>query len=140
VNSELEQLHANRLRPGIVQEGLMKIVQINGRPVTSKWARILILFWDLRGLRLQTDLSLPCGNQWIWEFRMRAVQELFQVKGIIIRQNTAADHEHAYEYEARFIMDEQHPLTIRMKESYNVQATEAAEAAVRREVKLDLFG
>jgi hypothetical protein len=137
VNPEVEIWIANRLQPGKVHDGLMRIVQIKGTAANSKWARILLLFMDFRGLRLQTDLSLPCGNQWLWEFQVGPEHEPFHVKGMVISRINTAYPDMKHEYEVRFIMDEQHPLIVRMKDGYSGQGTEpGAQGGLR----LDLFG
>jgi hypothetical protein len=139
VSSEAEDhpISLSMLDVGMAREGFMRMVQINGRSVDCKWARIIIRFMDVRGLRLITDLKLPCGYQVMWEFQTGEEQELMSLKGIIVRQNGLLAAGSIHEYEAKFIMNERHPLIVQRNESYS-------ESSRKRRawegLKVDLLG
>lgn len=104
----------------VAYKGLMKMVQINGRCMDSNWAHITVRFMNLRGLRLQTSLQLPCSYHVLWEFQIGEETELTVQRGIVVNQNQLGSRGGIveYEYEVRFVMNERHPLLMYRNESY----------------------
>ena len=123
---------------GTAYEGLMKIVRIKGLKVDSKWAQMDIVGIHVRGLRLQTNLKLPCGYQVIWEFQVNEGQDtILNVRGVVVNPIRLQSFEGIHLYEARFSMDEQHPLIIQRNESYRELTR---EKKAKENQRFDLLG
>jgi hypothetical protein len=140
VSSDTDIHSPNQRIPGMAYEGLMKIIRVNGRKVDSKWAPMDIVWIHVRGLRLQTYLKLPSGCQVVWEFQVNeGSDQILNVRGIVLDQcrTRFEPFEGKYLYEARFIMDELHPLMIQRHESYSGCRR---EKKAREGQKLDLLG
>ncbi len=121
MNVEVDGDQIVRLKPKVVCQGLMKMVQMNGRLVECKWALMSVRHIDMRGLRLHTHLRLPCDYQVLWEFRIGVETESTGLRGIIVGvgELPLEDEVQQYEYEVRFVMDERHPLLVHRNTSYS---------------------
>ncbi|MEK3725248.1 hypothetical protein [Paenibacillus sp. FSL H8-0034] len=139
MNFDAEGPQISRLMRRAICQGLMKMVQMNGRNVDSKWALMNVRYMDMRGLRLHTHLRLPWGYEVLWEFRIGVETESTGLRGILVGKSELPleDGVQLYEYEVRFVMDERHPLLVHRNTSYS----ELSRAKVVYEgVKLDLHG
>ncbi|NHN29410.1 hypothetical protein [Paenibacillus agricola] len=135
-DKELE-LELQRI-PGVAHEGRMKIIRINGCQVDSKWAHMDIIWIHAKGLRLQTDLLLPCGQQLIWELRLsERLDDSPGLQGILVNQIGLQLPNGMYMYEARFIRDREHPFMRLRRESYSEYSL---EKKAKEGQKLDLLG
>lgn len=139
MNFDADGPQISRLMRRVICQGLMKMVQMNGRYVDSKWALMNVRYMDMRGLRLQTHLRLPCGYQVLWEFRIGVETESTGLRGIMVGKSELPleDDIQLYEYEVRFVMDERHPLLVHRNTSYSELSR---DKVVYEGVKLDLHG